>query len=360
MRAFYHPDQALHSPKQFMRYGRLADPTDIPERTEKLLDALARLGIEAETPSDYGRLPAAAIHPAHYLDYLETAYQRWLELPDHGPEVLPNTFPYWNGDPAKDVRPPCPTNQLLAQTGYYLGDLAVPISEFTYRSALRSTHTASAAADAIIEGERLAYALCRPSGHHCRADRATGFCYMNNAAIAAQRLRSKFDKVAVLDIDAHHGDGTQEIFYRRNDVMTVSVHVDTDHYNPFFTGRPHETGHGAGEGYNFNIPLPPHSGNEAFLAGTQRGADAIKTYGAEIVVLALGYDTHVEDPLSLVKVTTEAFRKAGEIVGSLDIPVLVVQEGGYQISVIGDCLEEFLRGATNWSAEHSSLGRQDN
>lgn len=344
MRAFYHPDQALHSPQQFMRYGRLADPTDIPVRTEMLLGALGRLGVAPEQPSDFGRAPASTIHPAHYLDYLETAYQRWLELPDHGPEVLPNTFPYWNGDPSKDARPPCPTNQLLAQTGYYLGDLAVPISQYTYRSALRSTHTAAAAADAVLAGETLAYALCRPSGHHCRADRATGFCYMNNAAIAAQRLRGKFAKVAVLDIDAHHGDGTQEIFYRRGDVMTVSVHVDTDFYNPFFTGRIHEIGYGAGEGCNLNIPLAPASGDDAFLAGVRKGADAVSAFGAEVVVLALGYDTHVEDPLSMVRVTTGAFEKAGRVVGSLGLPVVVVQEGGYQISVIGDCLEGFVTG----------------
>lgn len=344
MRAFYSPEQAIHSPQQFMRYGRLADPTDLPARTEKLLEALARLGITPEVPADLGREPASTIHPAHYIDYLETAYARWLELPDHGPEVLPNTFPYWNGNPAQDARPPCPTDHLMAQTGYYLGDLAVPISAHTYRSVLRSTHSATAGADALLGGEQFAYALCRPSGHHCRADRATGFCYMNNSAIAAQRLRGRFGKVAVLDIDAHHGDGTQEIFYRRDDVLTVSVHVDPDHYNPFFTGRRHETGHGAGEGFNRNIPLPPHSGDAAFLAGVREGVEAVRDFGAEAVVIALGYDTHVEDPLSLVKVTTEAFAAAGASISTLEIPTLVVQEGGYQISVIGDCLEQFVLG----------------
>ncbi len=343
MRAFYHPDQATHNPLQFMRYGRICEANDVPARTEELLKALARLGIEPEQPQDYGRGPAEKIHAVHYLDYLETAYGRWIDLPEHGPEVLPNTFPYWNGDPSRDMRPPCPTDQLLAQTGYYLGDLAVPIGEHTWQSVLRSSHTATAGADALLDGETLAYALCRPSGHHCRVDRASGFCYMNNSAIAAQRLREKFAKVAVLDIDAHHGDGTQEIFYRRSDVLTVSVHVDPDHYNPFFTGRVHETGHGDGEGYNLNIPLAPHSGNDTFLDGVQRGIDAVKTYGAEALVLALGYDTHVEDPLSMVKVTTEAFSAAGRKLGDLNIPVLVVQEGGYQVSVIGACLEGFLR-----------------
>lgn len=344
MRAFYHPDQAIHNPLQFMRYGRICDATDVPARTEELLKALSRLGVTPEAPQDYGRAPAEAIHARHYLDYLETAYQRWIQLPEHGPEVLPNTFPYWNGDPSRDARPPCPTDQLLAQTGYYLGDLAVPIGEHTWTSVLRSAHTATAGADAVLAGERLAYALCRPSGHHCRVDRATGFCYMNNSAIAAQRLRGRFGKVAVLDIDAHHGDGTQEIFYRRGDVLTVSVHVDPDHYNPFFTGRVHETGHGAGEGFNLNIPLPPHSGDDAFLAGVRQGVAAVRAFGAEALVVALGYDTHAEDPLSLVEVTTPAFAAAGEIIGTAGLPTLVVQEGGYQVSVIGDCLEGFLQG----------------
>lgn len=344
MRAFYHPDQALHNPMQFMRFGRICDATDVPARTEELLAALSRLGITPEKSGDYGRAPAEAIHAAHYLDFLETAYARWTELPEHGPEVLPNTFPYWNGDPSRDARPPCPTDHLLAQAGYYMGDLAVPIGEHTWTSVLRSAHTATAGADALIDGAQLAYALCRPSGHHCRTDRATGFCYMNNAAIAAQRLRARFDKVAVLDIDAHHGDGTQEIFYRRNDVLTVSLHVDPDHYNPFFTGRTHETGHGAGNGFNLNIPLAPGAGDQDFLAGVRAGVDAVTTFGADALVVALGYDTHVTDPLSLVEVTTPAFRVAGEIIGALEVPILVVQEGGYQVSVIGACLEGFVRG----------------
>lgn len=349
IRAFYHPDQALHSPKQFMRYGELAEPTDIPARTEQLLQALKRLKIEVAVPKDYGRIPALEIHPDYYLDYLETAYPRWCALPEHGIEVLPNTFPYWNGDPSKDRRPPCPTNQLSAQTGYYLGDLAVPLSEFTYRSALLSTHSATAAADAILSGDLIAYALCRPSGHHCRSDRASGFCYMNNSAIAAQRLRGKYSKVAVLDIDAHHGDGTQEIFYRRHDVMTVSVHVDTDHYYPFFTGRDHEKGYGMGDGYNINIPIAPLCGDDVFLAAVNAGAKVVDDFGAQAVVLALGYDTHEKDPLSLVKVTTNAFFEAGKILNALKKPVVIIQEGGYQIDVIGDCLEGFLKGITSSS-----------
>lgn len=341
MRVFYHPDQARHAPLQFMRYGELAAPTDVPARTDALLAALKGLDLALETPRDYGREAAGKVHPGHYMDYLESAYRRWQDLPVHGPEVLPNTFPdlWGSGGP----RPPCPTDHLIAQTGYYLGDLAVPVGEFTWLSVLRSSHSAAAAADALVAGDRAAYALCRPSGHHCRADRASGFCYMNNAAIAAERLRSRFARVAVLDIDAHHGDGTQTIFYDRPDVLTVSVHVDPDGYYPFFTGRADERGRGAGEGCNLNIVLPPGSGDAAFLAAVDQGLQAVAAYGAEALVLSLGFDTHVEDPLSLVKVTTPAFGTAGAAVAAAGLPVAVIQEGGYQVSVIGECLAQFLR-----------------
>lgn len=344
MRAFFHPEQHLHDPKQFMRVGRIADPTDLPSRTEALIGALARKGITPETPQDFGTAPALTIHKAHYLDFLATAYERWVKLPNAGPEVLPNVSPYWNGSPDRDGRPPCRTSHIVAEAGYYLGDLAVPIGPHTWRSVLRSTHTATAAADAVIGGERFAYALCRPSGHHSRTDRATGFCYLNNSAIAAQRLRSRFRKVAILDVDAHHGDGTQEIFYRRSDVLTVSVHADPQIYYPFYIGYADERGSGEGEGFNLNLPLEAGSGDKAFQAAVARGLEAVADFGAEALVIALGYDSHQADPLSVLSVTTEGFAGIGRLVAAAGLPTVVVQEGGYQVSVIGDCLEQFLSG----------------
>jgi len=344
MRAFFHPEQHLHDPKQFMRVGRIADPTDLPSRTEALIGALARKGITPETPQDFGTAPALTIHKAHYLDFLATAYERWVKLPNAGPEVLPNVSPYWNGSPDRDGRPPCRTSHIVAEAGYYLGDLAVPIGPHTWRSVLRSTHTATAAADAVIGGERFAYALCRPSGHHSRTDRATGFCYLNNSAIAAQRLRSRFGKVAILDVDAHHGDGTQEIFYRRSDVLTVSVHADPQIYYPSYIGYADERGSGEGEGFNLNLPLEAGSGDKAFQAAVARGLEAVADFGAEALVIALGYDSHQADPLSVLSVTTEGFAGIGRLVAAAGLPTVVVQEGGYQVSVIGDCLEQFLSG----------------
>jgi len=344
MRAFYHPDQAIHSPVQFMRTGRICKATDVPERTTRLLDALARSGVTVEVPPALGDDTLMRVHPAHYLDFLRSAYERWITLPDHGEEVLANASPYWNGDAGRDGRPPCPSPHVVAQTNYYLGDLSVPLGAKSWVSMRASAWTALAGARALCDGAERAYALCRPSGHHARADRASGFCYLNNAALAAETLRETFARVAVLDIDAHHGDGTQEIFYRRDDVLTVSTHVAPDMYYPYFTGYAHETGHGAGTGCNINIPFLTGSGDAEFLAAVARGVAHVHDFGAEALVLALGYDTHKDDPLSAVQVTTAAFAEAGRLVAGLGVPVLVVQEGGYQVSVIGDCLEQFLIG----------------
>ena len=349
MRAFFHPDQQLHVPQQFMRAGRISTPTELPSRAESLLTALERRQIRIETPKDYGLAPALTVHTSDYLDYLSTAFAVWKTVPNAGPEVLPNTFPYWNSRVDLPRRPPCPSHNPIAKAGYYLGDLAVAVGEHTFTSALAAAHTAVAAADAVVDGEAGSYALCRPCGHHARADRASGFCYINNAAIVAERLRSRFRKVVVLDIDAHHGDGTQAIFYQRGDIFTISVHADPAAYYPFFTGYGNERGHGAGEGANLNIPLVPGDGDAALMKALDRAGEAMSAFGAEALVLALGFDNHREDPIGVLKVTTEAFAPVGAFIRALALPTVVVQEGGYAVSVLGDCLDKFLEGARDFS-----------
>lgn len=257
MRAFYHPDQALHAPQQYMRFGRVVRARDLPERTERLLQALAGRGIPVETPPPVGMDPILAVHTADYVEFLRTAWDQWQTLPeDRGPEVWPATFPYWSGRPERRARPaPRPTG-LLGRLGWYLGDMSVPLDAHSWTSIRQSAETAVAGAEAVADGAGLAYALCRPSGHHARADRASGFCYLNNSAIAAARLALRFGRVAVLDVDAHHGDGTQQIFYDRPDVLTASIHADPADYYPFYTGYADEAGAGAGAGANLNLPLP--------------------------------------------------------------------------------------------------------
>lgn len=343
MRAFFHPDQRLHRPQQFMRVGRIAAPQDVPARVDPLLAALSARGIVAEVPADRGRDPALAVHTPDFLDFLAGAWSRWMEQPNAGPEVLPNLSPYWNGAPGA-VRPPCRSSTIVAQAGHYLGDLAVPLGETSWPAILASSWTAAAAAQAVMDGDRAAYALCRPSGHHARADRASGFCYVNNAAVAAAALRGHFGRVAILDIDAHHGDGTQEIFYGRGDILTVSLHADPAVYYPFYTGYADERGTGGGEGANLNLPLAPGTADDGFHAAIDQGLGAVRAFGAEALVVSLGFDSHAADPIGLLKVSTDGFAGAGRRIAAAGLPTVVVQEGGYEVGVIGDCLGRFLDG----------------
>ncbi len=344
MRAFYHPDQALHAPRQSMRFGRIVPVRDLPVRTAKLLGALARHGITPERPAEHGIAPALAVHTAAYLRFLETAWDRWSALPDPGPEVWPNTFPYWSGRVEDATRPDCPARGLVGQAGWYLGDLSVPMGPRSWTSILRSCETAVSAADAVLAGEAAVYALCRPSGHHARTDRATGFCYVNNTAVAAERLRGRFARVAILDVDAHHGDGTQQIFYGSPDVLTVSIHADPADYYPFFTGYPAEAGHGAGLGFNINLPLPHGAGGDAMLAALDAAAARVRSFGAEALVVALGYDAHRDDPIGVLALSADDFDAVGRRIRALGLPTLLVQEGGYAIDAIGLCLDRFLQG----------------
>ena len=275
---------------------------------------------------------------------------------DHGPEVWPNTFPYWSGSPQTTARPPCPAKGLVGQVGWYLGDLSVPMGPDTWASTLRSCDSAVAGADALLAGDPMAYALCRPSGHHARADRATGFCYLNNTAVAAQRLRARFGKVAILDVDAHHGDGTQQIFYGRPDVLTISIHADPDDYYPFFTGYGHETGDGPGEGFNLNLPLPHGSDGQGMAAMVERACARILAFEADIVILALGFDAHRLDPIGVLSLESSDFTAIGDTGAALGLPTLVVQEGGYAIEAIQDCLVAFLNGLIGPS-EHDQMAQ---
>ncbi|WP_342359068.1 histone deacetylase family protein [Terrarubrum flagellatum] len=344
MRAFYHPDQALHDPQQYMRFGRVIAAKDLPARTEKLIGALKSRGVALERPAAHGVAPAAKVHTAPYLKFLEEVWDRWTKLPEKGPEVWPNTFPYWSGRPEEPSRPPCPAEGLIGQMGWYLGDLSVPMGPHSFTSILRSCETAVSSADALIAGERAVYALCRPSGHHARADRASGFCYLNNTAAAAQHLRAKFSKIAILDVDAHHGDGTQQIFYHRDDILTVSIHADPSDYYPFYTGYIGETGVGAGVGFNLNLPLAHGATGDAMTVAIDKASAKIRAFGADALVVALGYDAHEKDPIGALKLQSRDFAVIGERVRALGLPTLIVQEGGYAIDVIGDCLDAFLGG----------------
>ncbi|MFD1840174.1 histone deacetylase family protein [Paracidovorax cattleyae] len=342
MKAFFSDDQLLHDPQQYMRVGRICKPADLPTRAEALMATLATRGITVTAPPDAGREALELVHAPDYLDYLETAFERWQQIESFGLqpgiEVLPNMSPHGPREGA------CPSPSMLAQTGWYVGDLSCPIGPHTWRSVLRSAHAALAAAGTVRDAGGVAYALCRPSGHHAQRARAAGFCYVNNSAIAAATLRQAHARVAVLDIDAHHGDGTQQIFYGRGDVLTVSTHADPANYYPWYTGYAHERGTGEGAGCNLNLPLAHGSGNAEFARALDAATAAIESFAPQALVLPLGFDTYKDDPISVLKFDMEAFRLAGARVRAMGLPTVVVQEGGYMVGAIGAALDAFLEG----------------
>ena len=213
MKLFFTETQLAHQPKQYMVHGRIVDPFENPDRATTLIASLERAGLQRVEPQDYGRDPILKVHAAHYVAFLEEAYARFMELPNHGPEVLPNVHPYRGASLAYADRGPPRVTGIIGRAGWYMGDMSCATMEGTFRAAYASAQTAIAGGEEILSGASSAFSLCRPPGHHAYADRCSGFCYLNNAAIAAEVLRRKFKRVAIIDFDTHHGDGTQAIFY---------------------------------------------------------------------------------------------------------------------------------------------------
>jgi acetoin utilization deacetylase AcuC-like enzyme len=338
---FYSEAHRLHAPAYMLSRGAEAPALETPDRADALASALSAAGSGLIAPRDFGIGPIARIHSPDYLEFLETAYERWQELRTR--TELPMSPIVQAGALALGYihRPP---RTLIAQAPHYLGGGYAPIDAGTYTAAVASAHVALEGAQALLEGQRLAYSLCRPPGHHAYAAMAGGFCYFNNIAIAAQHLVERLGCVSVLDIDVHHGNGTQALFYERDDVMTVSVHVDPTHTSPFCCGYADETGAGRGRGWNVNLPLPVGSGDAAYLDGVERGAARINATGSSALLVALGFDAYAGDPTAAMSVTTDGFRAAGEAIGKLGLPTLLVQEGGYAVEALGRNVQAFLGG----------------
>jgi acetoin utilization deacetylase AcuC-like enzyme len=235
------------------------------------------------------------------------------------------------------------SSTVVGQLGWHSFDTASPIAAGTWPAALAAASGALAAAAEAASG-RNAYALARPPGHHAYAERMGGHCYLNNAALAAEQLRRAADRVAVLDIDSHHGNGTQGIFWERADVVFVSVHGDPERYYPWFVGHAEERGGGSGAGCNLNLPLAFGTADEGWLAAIAAGLDAIRAFRAEALVVSLGFDASKDEPLNALAVTEDGFARAGQAIAKLGLPCAIVQEGGYNVHVIGTLLRRFLEG----------------
>lgn len=335
MKTYFHPDQNLHHPRTYLSRGQMRTPQEIPERTTRILAGLDMLGLPVSAPADHGLGPLLAVHDAGYLKFLQTAHARWKNLSqDWGDEVISNVY----------VREPNPMRGILAEAAHYLADGSCPVGEHTWLSAYWSAQCAISGAGELLAGNSRAYALCRPPGHHARRDAAGGFCYVNNAAVAAQVLRSRFGKVAILDTDMHHGQGVQEIFYDRDDVLYVSIHGDPTNFYPVVAGFDDERGAEQGEGYNLNLPMPHGSPESLFFDNVDLALEALRAFKPDVLVLALGFDIYKDDPQSLVAVTTQGFGRLGKIVQALGLPTLVIQEGGYHLESLADNTVAFFNG----------------
>ncbi|MDH4558798.1 histone deacetylase family protein [Pseudomonas sp. BN417] len=335
MLTYFHPDQYLHHPRSYLSRGQMRTPQEIPERPRRLLQAVEGLGFELRQPEDFGMQPLQAVHSAEYLRFLEEAHREWLATgQDWGDEVMSNVF----------IREPNPLRGILAKAARYLADGSCPVGEQTWQAAYWSAQSAIAGARALLDGRSQAYALCRPPGHHARHDAAGGFCYLNNAAIAAQYLRQGHGRVAILDTDMHHGQGIQEIFYEREDVLYVSIHGDPTNFYPVVAGFEDERGSGAGHGYNINLCMPHGSPESVFFEQLERAIAALRRFEPDVLVLSLGFDIYVEDPQSQVAVSSAGFARLGHDVGLLGLPTLIVQEGGYHLDSLRANAEQFFGG----------------
>ncbi|MFP6770971.1 MAG: histone deacetylase family protein [Alphaproteobacteria bacterium] len=336
MQVVFSPAHEGHDPEHFISAGRPAPSPECPARAHRLFDAVKGAGYEILPPQDHGLDAIAAIHPADYLDFLQNGLAAWQQLPNPGPAMMANMHPgrHMTGRP----------EAIVGQAGYYMADTACPILPGTWAAALSSAQVALTAADLVLNGAKTAYALCRPPGHHAYGDQAGGFCFLNNVAIAAQHMRGHCASVAILDVDVHHGNGTQGVFYDRADVLFCSLHGDPSGFYPYYAGYANEWGKGVGEGFNLNLPLPPGTGDDAFMQALDKALLAISDFAPDYLLVSLGLDAQENDPLGILSITTNGFGRMGATIGALNLPGPIIQEGGYLCDEMAGNLLAFLDG----------------
>ncbi|MGM4914566.1 histone deacetylase family protein [Rhizobium sp. 768_B6_N1_8] len=335
MLVVHHPDQALHNPSAVFRGGKYIDQPDRAERYRIFLSAIADDGHRV-VQARLGNLAGVTeVHHADYVEFLRTAYDRWAAHGGYGPEVIANVHPTH-----RMSRKP---TELLGELGWYSNSTSCPMQAGTWQAVYASAQTALHAADALRPGADHVYALCRPPGHHAYPDLMSGMCFLNNAAIAAHQLTKRYERVAIVDIDVHHGNGTQFIFWERHDVLFCSIHIDPSDAAPYYAGYVDEIGEGLGRGLNFNQPLPVGTRDEAWLDAIDRALSRVREYNAGALVISLGLDAAEHDPVAAFKISNSGFAAAGGRVSKLGLPTLLVQEGGYLSPQLASCLQSFTR-----------------
>jgi acetoin utilization deacetylase AcuC-like enzyme len=333
MRCFWDARQLLHAPAQELHNGGFVPFAEHPGRPHSMLTAIGA----TEAPRDQGEAPLLRVHPRDYLDFLKRAFADWREAGRPG-DAAGYVWPVVR-------RRPLRLERIDARLGRYSMDGGTPVAEGTWDSAYWSVQTGLAALDAVLAGERTAFALCRPPGHHAGADYMGGYCYLNTAAVAAEAaIAAGRSRVAILDIDYHHGNGTQDIFYDRGDVLFVSIHADPATDYPFYWGHADEIGDGAGEGATLNLPLPRGTDMVAFGAALDTALARIAVFTPDLLLCSYGADTFAGDPISFFRIETEDYPLIARRIAALGLPTAILMEGGYAVDALGDNVAAFLSG----------------
>lgn len=338
MKIFSNQHHHLHHGQQEMFRGRLVDCHEVPQRLDHVLNELTRrpVGQVMQAPTNLHLDTALQrVHSADYLAFLANAWDEWVQLsPDNANrDALPSVWPLPGKHAFRMDKPPL---NFAAKLGQYAFDAGTPLMSGTWKAAREGAACAVAAADALHQGETAAVALTRPPGHHAGPAFMGGYCFLNNAAIAAQNLRDKgMQRVGILDIDYHHGNGTQAIFDARADIYTVSIHGDPQTEYPFFLGHADEYGTGDGEGFNLNLPLPKGTEFETWYATLQKALQILSDFAPQALVVPLGLDTYEGDPISGFKLKSHHYFQVGHAIAALGLPTLFTLEGGYAVADFG-------------------------
>ncbi len=330
MRTFYSEDHRLHFPQAELSGGQFVTPYERPSRVEYVLNRLhERKLADIVAPDTVDMAPIQALLDPGYLSFLETAWDEWKAAGMAGEIIAANV-------PARGMHMDRIPENIDGKVGYYCHASETAITRGTWAAALSSVACAQSAQRHVAAGADSAFALCRPPGHHATADQYGGYCFINNAAVVADMFRASGAKrVAVLDIDFHHGNGTQNLFYDRGDIMFASLHGAPQETYPYYLGYADETGTGAGEGFNLNYPMTAGTGYGAWARALDDAIARIAAWGAEALVVSLGVDAYKDDPISFFKLDSDDFTDAGRRIGRMKLPTVFCMEGGYAIEAVG-------------------------
>lgn len=346
MRIFHSDATRLRQVRTELHDGVLVPPFECPERVSLVLGHLRRAEVgEIHAPRDYGLAPVLAVHDRDYVAFLESCWREWQAAGRKG-EAIPNIWP------ARTLRADRIPETVCGKLGYYALAAETSIAEGTFEAALASKDVALGAVEHTLESSEPSFGLCRPPGHHAAVDQFGGYCFFNNAAVAAQYALDKGRRrIAILDVDFHHGNGTQQIFYGRDDVLFVSLHGDPAVTFPYYLGYADETGIGAGEGFNINYPMPPGTNVDTWMQTLDQALDAIKRYGAELVIVSLGVDIFEGDPISAFTFQSADFITLGQRLAEAGLPTTFLMEGGYAVDEIGVNVVNVLKGFQQSTAD---------